>query len=127
MTAARAPRLHSIAGDAASRVNGRKQVAQSEVTLTLPTDAAIEKCLKALDASDVRLAEKPGKYDWKFAWIDPNSDGEGGRVRFGVAWYDEDFFTEKKDVYLDTHHLRMLAGFGADEAAVTVEHYRLAA
>ncbi|MFK3669348.1 hypothetical protein ACI2IX_04165 [Leifsonia aquatica] len=127
MTITREPRLHSIAGDSVARVSGRKQVAQSEVTLELSTDAAIEKCLKALDASDLRLASKPGKYDWKFAWVDPNADGEGGRVRFGVAWYDEEFFAEKKDVYLDTKHLRMLAGFGADDNAVTVEHYILAA
>ncbi|MDN4597088.1 hypothetical protein [Leifsonia virtsii] len=125
MTQSRTPRLHSIAGDALSRVDGRQEIAQSEVTFTLRTDAAIERCLRALDASDLRLAHEPGKYDWKFAWVDPNRDGEGGRVRFGVAWYDQEFFTEKKDVYLDRRHVRMLAGFEADEEAVTVRHYTL--
>ncbi|WP_348787381.1 hypothetical protein [Leifsonia sp. NPDC080035] len=120
---ARGPRLHAIAGDAEGRIAGRTQVAQSDVTLELATDAAIDKCLRALDASDLRLATQPGKYDWKFAWIDPNSSGEGGRVRFGVAWYDEAFFAEKRDVYLDVKHLRMLAGFGVDEGSVTVEHF----
>lgn len=123
-TLTREPRLHAIAGDATTRVVGRTQVAQSDVTLELPTDAAIEKRLRALDASDLRLAASPGKYDWKFAWVDPNTDTEGGRVRFGVAWYDEDFFEEKRDVYLDVKHLRMIAGFGADEGSVNVEHFK---
>ncbi|MFE4951429.1 hypothetical protein ACFQ9V_15115 [Leifsonia sp. NPDC056665] len=122
-TIARKPRLHAIAGDAEARVAGRVQIAQSDVTLELPSDAAIERCLRALDASDLRLAAKPGKYDWKFAWVDPNQEGEGGRVRFGVAWYDEAFFAEKRDIYLDTKHVRMYAGVGADEGSVTVEHF----
>jgi len=125
-TAVREPKLITIAGDAQERIRGRQLVAQSDVSIELATDEAVEKCLRALEVSDLHLAEKPQKYDWKFVWVDPSEQG-GGRVNFGVAWYDEEFFDEKRDVYLDTKHLRMIAGFGADDGAISVSHYKLVA
>ncbi|MBQ1445000.1 MAG: hypothetical protein IIZ13_14260 [Renibacterium sp.] len=48
-------------------------------------------------------------------------------MRFGVVWYDEEFFAEKKDIYLDKRHLAMFSGYGADESEVEVRHFVLAA
>ncbi|WP_426985918.1 hypothetical protein [Pseudarthrobacter sp. Y6] len=49
---------------------------------------------------------------------------KGGKVDFGVVWYDMDFFEEKKDIYLGKHHLRMFSGFGVAENDVEVDHFR---
>ena len=119
--------LVALGGSTLERKAGRKAVAQSEVSIRLETDEAVEKCLRALEASDVRLAEVPQRYDWIAVWKESVEGEAGATVRFGVVWYDEEFFTEKKDIYLDKRHLAMFSGYGADESEVEVRHFVLAA
>ncbi|MEU9197875.1 hypothetical protein [Streptomyces hundungensis] len=49
----------------------------------------------------------------------------GGTVVFGVAWYDENFFQEKKSTYIKPDHLAMYAHIGAGEGDISVTHWRL--
>lgn len=119
--------LVSLAGDTPERVRGRKRVAQSSVTISLGSDAAVEKCLAELAASDKRLADTEASYDWQIAIVSRPAGAEGGQVRFDVAWYDRDFYAAKRDVYLNADHLRMFAGMDADVSDIEVTHFELAA
>ncbi|BAS09303.1 hypothetical protein AHiyo4_27250 [Arthrobacter sp. Hiyo4] len=114
----------AMGGSVPSRIRGRKAVAHSKISITLPSDAAMEKCLAELAASDDRLAETPAAYDWTFVEAETKQGVEGGKVDFGVVWYDMGFFEEKKDIYLGKHHLRMFSGFGVGENDVEVDHFR---
>lgn len=119
--------LVALGGSIQERRRGREAVAQSEVAIHLDSDEAVEKCLRGLDASDQRLAEVPQMYDWVMVWKETEEGKPGATVRFGVAWYDEAFFQEKKDIYLGSDHLAMFSNFGAGGADVEVKHYVLAA
>ncbi|NLW14139.1 MAG: hypothetical protein GX037_06355 [Trueperella sp.] len=119
--------LIAIAGTASQRRGDRQQIALSEVEIHLDSDEAVAKCLRALDSSDARLAATPQMYDWVTVWKETSEDRPGATVRFGVAWYDRDFYAEKRDVYLGEHHLRMFAGFADSNPQVIVKHYELAA
>lgn len=44
-------------------------------------------------------------------------------VRFGVEWYDMDFFLKRKHAYQDHDHAKMYAQFGATTADIRVSHY----
>ncbi|MFJ3875921.1 hypothetical protein ACIPW5_00520 [Streptomyces sp. NPDC090077] len=113
-----------LLGDSApGRRAGRTVVAQSHCEIDLGSDAALERCVQALRASDERLAElSDGPYDWQRTWVERNGQA-GGKVVFDVAWYDEEFFQEKKDTFLAPEHLAMYANIGAEEGAVRVTHW----
>lgn len=119
--------LVSQAGDVPSRIRGRERVAQSQVRIDLPTDAALRRCLTELSSSDERLAAKPHNYDWTVVWKETLAGVEGGTVEFGVAWYDEEFFAAKKDTYLSPDHISMFAEMDAGICDVTVRHFARAA
>jgi hypothetical protein len=119
--------LVALGGSIQERRRGREAVAQSKVAIWLSSDEAVENCLRGLDLSDQRLAEIPQMYDWVMVWKETEEGKPGATVRFGVAWYDEAFFHEKKDIYLGAEHLAMFSGFGAGSADVEVKHYVLAA
>lgn len=53
--------------------------------------------------------------------LEANAAG-GGTVRFGVAWYNENFFQEKKDIYLDSHHGALFGKFRAEPSDGKVIH-----
>jgi hypothetical protein len=42
----------------------------------------------------------------------------------GVAWYDEQFFIDKADAYLNPLHLGMYTSIGIEEGAITVSHWK---
>ncbi|OKJ55935.1 hypothetical protein [Streptomyces sp. CB02115] len=111
---------------------GAKQiVGRSEVSLHCKDAATIEKTVEALRLSDAELVKRPEasrKYDWQSVFVEPDqgsADG-GGNVLFGVAWYDEDYFTEKAEVYGDKMHSHMFGNLGITEKDVTVTHWRAA-
>jgi hypothetical protein len=105
------------------RRRDRNVIAKSECEITLPTNDAMQRCIAALKASDEKLANQPAsRYDWTMTWAEHAPDG-GGKVVFGVHWYDEEFFQEKKDTFLRRDHLAMYANIGTDEGAVSVRHW----
>ncbi|MFD8978881.1 hypothetical protein [Streptomyces sp. NPDC059564] len=70
------------------------------------------------------MAEQPDSlYDWQRTWVERRSEG-GGTFLFNVSWYDEAFFSEKKNVFLSPEHLAMYAHIGAEDGAVDVSHWR---
>ena len=106
-----------------TRRGGRHTIAMSECEFRLPDDAALARCIAALRASDEMLAARPDSpYDWKATWVERSPAG-GGTVAFGVAWYDEAFFSEKKDVFLGSEDGELFARIGIPEGARTVSHW----
>jgi hypothetical protein len=118
----------SLGGETEERRAGREAIAESHIEMTLATDEAVAVCLAELEASDRRLAERtkkgpcPSPYDWQVVTLEHNDAG-GGTVRFGVAWYEEDFFQEKKDIYLDANHGGLFSKFGVEPSNVKVTHW----
>ncbi|MEV0045616.1 hypothetical protein AB0H60_19435 [Nocardia rhamnosiphila] len=120
----------SLGGETEERRAGREAIAESHIEMTLATDEAVAVCLAELEESDRRLAESikngpkpsPGPYDWQVVTFEANEAG-GGTVRFGVAWYNENFFQEKKDIYLDSNHGALFGKFGVEPSDVKVTHW----
>ncbi|MBL7491905.1 hypothetical protein I6A60_20245 [Frankia sp. AgB1.9] len=95
----------------------------SQCEFRLPTDDALTRCIAALRASDEMLAARPdSSYDWQATWVERSSAG-GGTVSFGVAWYDEAFFNDKRDAFLGPEHGELFARIGIPQGASTVSHW----
>lgn len=123
------PKVVALGGSTLERIRGREVVAESKVTIRVPDSEALENCLHQLEVSDRRLAEmgpKTGGYDWQFVMSESFDDGSAA-VHFGVAWYDMDFFQEKKEIFKDVKHSRMLGAMGVSAAEISVDHWVKAA
>lgn len=106
------------------RRGGRTVVAESHCDFTLEDDAAVDRCIAALRASDEKLAKNPAsRYDWQRTWLQRHEDG-GGTISFGVAWYDEEFFNDKKNVFMERMHDAIFGKIGISADAVHVSHWR---
>ncbi|MFE7802209.1 hypothetical protein [Nocardia sp. NPDC057440] len=120
-------RIVSLGGETEERRAGREPIAESHVEITLNNDADATTCLAKLEESDRRLAEKiknnvGDPYDWQMVTFEPSLHG-GGTLRFGVVWYDEDFFQAKKGIYMDSHHGALFSKFGVESREVKVTHW----
>ncbi|MFB6534865.1 hypothetical protein ACFCY8_21235 [Streptomyces noursei] len=110
---------------APGRRGDRTVIAESRVEIAISSNEALDRCISALRASDERLAAQPdSKYEWTLTWVQREDSKPGGTVAFGVAWYDEEFFQEKKHTYMKPDHLAMYTRIGADEGDVSVTHWR---
>ncbi|MFJ5734725.1 hypothetical protein [Streptomyces microflavus] len=115
--------------DDPARRGSKKVVGRSEVSLYCKDAATIEKTVEALRLSDAELVKRPEaekKYDWQCVFVQPqvgNADG-AGHILFGVAWYDETFFTEKSQAYGNKMHQHMFGNLGVQEGDVEVTHWR---
>ncbi|MDI3291997.1 hypothetical protein [Polyangium sp. 15x6] len=103
---------------------GRRQAAGkvlrafTKVEITLTSKEDLESCVRHLEESDRRFAantENP--WDWAKVMI------RDLQVRFGVAWYDLEFFSTKKEAYSDPKHIGLYAKFGATLDNFKVEHF----
>ncbi|TGB15489.1 hypothetical protein [Streptomyces sp. MZ04] len=114
--------------DDPERRGNKHLVARSECALACPDMASIERTIEALRSSDEQLQQRPADekfYDWTSTYIeiDP-AQADGGRVLFGVAWYDEDYFTQKSQAFGNTMHLHMFKALGVALDAIQVTHWR---
>jgi hypothetical protein len=88
----------------ATRRGGKKLVAWSECTYYCPDTATVERCVEALRESDERLRARPEElmlWDWQSTFFQADTDNEagGGTVLLGVAWYDEEFYLDRRDAW----------------------------
>ncbi|MGQ4490858.1 hypothetical protein ACN6LM_001746 [Streptomyces sp. SAS_281] len=115
--------------DDSARRGDKQPVGRSEVSLYCMDSTTIERTVEALRLSDEELKKRPEaekKYDWQSVYVQPeaaNADG-GGHILFGVAWYDEAFFTEKAQAYGNKMHQHMFENLGVKASDVTVTHWR---
>ncbi|NAW60105.1 MULTISPECIES: hypothetical protein [unclassified Vibrio] len=109
-------------GEEFRRPKSLKRVAISRVEITFDSEKNLNKFLELLKESDDRLSKVPNDevmYDWQAPRMKDLT------VRFGVAWYDKDFFYEKKDVYLSDMHKSIFKKFGSKPELIRVEHIPL--
>ncbi|MFV8396082.1 hypothetical protein [Corynebacterium hindlerae] len=111
-------------GGTPERIGNRTAVAESKVEISFPNSETKDRCLAALDSSDRRLAMGPktGGYDWQAVSEEALFDGSF-IIRFGVAWYDSEFYREERDVYFGNEHRELFASFGIDPSEVKVSHW----
>lgn len=104
--------------DGRRKKTGRELVAVTRVQITVPDDEALRRCVHELAESDRRLRELSGKppYDWQKVMI------KGRVVRFGVAWYDREFFEQRNEAFKSAQHANIFAKFAVTPDQLEVEH-----
>ena len=109
-------------GEEFRRSKELRRVAITRVELSFDCEDNFEKFFQFLKDSDDRLSKVPDSevmYDWQ----SPMKNGL--TIRFGVAWYDADFYIEKKDAYLSGMHTKLFSQFGSKAEDMRIEHIPL--
>lgn len=105
-----------LPGEESSRGN-KVVVATSDVEIKLASKEDVQKCIKILEESDRRLkliASNP--WNWAPAMYKDNT------VKFGVAWYDMDFFNQRKDAWSGKEHTSYYLQFSSKPEDFKVKH-----
>lgn len=72
------------------------------------------------------LRSAPRQLDLHGRMPQDNANG-GGTVILGVVWYDEEFFTDRRDAWLGVMHQRIYKDLGIPLENIEVSHRRLIA
>ncbi|MEU6628487.1 hypothetical protein ABZ905_09345 [Streptomyces parvus] len=112
----------------ADRRGDKKSVARSECTYYCPDKATARRCIDALEESDRRLRERPEElmlWDWQATYFEAEQDNPngGGTVILGVAWYDQEFFDDRRDAWFGTMHQRIYQQLGIPMENIEVSHW----
>ncbi|MGI5201355.1 hypothetical protein ACQEU6_07150 [Spirillospora sp. CA-108201] len=64
-------------------------------------------------------------WDWECTWFEPEpgNPAGGGTVILGVAWFDPEFFNERRDAWFGRMHTRIYADLGIPLDDITVTHW----
>ncbi|MEU3976409.1 hypothetical protein [Streptomyces bacillaris] len=117
----------------AARRGDKKAVARSECMYYCPDEMTARRCIDALAESDRRLRERPEElmlWDWQATYFEAEQDNPvgGGTVILGVAWYDQEFFDDRRDAWFGRMHQRIYQQLGIPLENIDVSHWtRLAA
>ncbi|MGW3402839.1 hypothetical protein [Streptomyces zhihengii] len=116
----------------AARRGDKKPVVRSKCTYYCPDEATARRCIEALEESDRRLRERPDElmlWDWQATYFEAEQDNAngGGTVILGVAWYDEEFFTDRRNAWFGVMHQRIYKDLGIPLENIEVSHWRLIA
>jgi hypothetical protein len=112
------------------RRGDKSPIARSDCRYYCPDAATVARVIEALRDSDERLRNRPEElmlWDWEctFFEADPASETGGGTVMLGVAWYDEEFYTDRREAWLGAMHKRIYAEIGVSLDNTSVTHWRL--
>ncbi|MCX5169496.1 hypothetical protein ACK389_26340 [Streptomyces antibioticus] len=116
-----------------ARRAGKVAAARSECTYYCPDEATARRCIAALEDSDKRLRSRPEElmlWDWQATYFEAEQDNPngGGTVILGVAWYDQEFFDDRRDAWFGSMHQRIYQSLGIPLENIEVTHWaRLAA
>lgn len=110
------------------RLAGKVPIAKSDCSYYCPNAEVAERCVQALRASDERLRSRPEEqmlWDWECTWFEPEpgNPAGGGTVILGVAWFDTEFFTERRDAWFGRMHTKIYADLGIPMDDITVTHW----
>lgn len=116
--------------DDETRRAAKTPIARSDCRYYCPDAATVTRCIQALHDSDERLRSRPEDlmlWDWQSTFFepDPGSSAGGGTVLLGVAWYDTEFYEERREAWLGAMHKRAYAAIGVPLEDITVTHWRL--
>jgi hypothetical protein len=81
----------------------------THVAMTFINEDDIIRCARMLQWSDERMRSRT---DPKIMWAWRESYRDEMTVEFSVAWYSEDFFNERNDAFMDSHHASYYKKFG---------------
>lgn len=112
----------------AVRRAGKTVIARSECTYYCPDATTAERCIEALRASDERLRSRPEElmlWDWQSTYWEAEQENTkgGGTVILGVAWYDQEFFNDRRDAWFGTMHQRVYSAIGIPMEDINVTHW----
>lgn len=110
-----------------ARRGSKRLVARSECTFDCKDDDTLDRCIEAIKQSDEALRNNPKKaamYDWQSPTVVRRPDG-GGVLTLGVAWYKEEFFEAKHDVYLNPLHHNIFGHIGIEADGIEISHWKL--
>jgi hypothetical protein len=120
-----------VGEDGDPRRRGDKNViAMSQCRFDCPDEETLRECVSAIRRSDEHLRNRPEEmmlWDWQNTQVERlegRSDG-GGTVLLGVAWYDRDFFSRKREAHMDRMHRAMYEQIGLPPDSITVTHWQL--
>jgi hypothetical protein len=102
-------------------------IARSDCRYYCPDAATVARCIEVLRDSDERLrsrAEELMLWDWECTYFeaDPDHQAGGGTILLGVAWYDAEFYEDRREAWLGAMHKRAYAGIGVTLDDITVTH-----
>lgn len=114
----------------AARRGGKKPIARSDCRYYCPDAVTVERCVEAIRESDERLRARPEEmmlWDWECTYFeaDPDDERGGGSILLGVAWYDPEFYNERRDAGFGYMHKRIYSKIGVALENIEVVHWRL--
>jgi hypothetical protein len=112
-----------MSGEDVRRAKSLQRVAITRAEIAFDSEEDLKKSLEIIKDSDARLSKVPDSevmYDWQIV------RRKGLTVRFGVAWYDQDFFQKRKDAYQSSVHQGIFKQFGVPSQSIRFEHVPLA-
>jgi hypothetical protein len=116
--------------DDSARRGAKTVIARSDCRYYCPDAATAARCIQALRESDERLRSRPEEmmlWDWGSTYYekDPGNPAGGGTVLLGVAWYDLEFYRDRREAWLGAMHKRAYARIGVALEDITVTHWVL--
>ena len=111
-----------LTGEELRRPKTLTRVAITRAEITFDSEANLLTFLELIKESDARLSKVPDSevmYDWQML------RRKDLTVRFGVTWYDEHFYQQRKDAHHSSMHGNIFSKFGASADAMRIEHIPL--
>lgn len=93
--------------------------ARTHVEISFSDENDLRECVRLLRWSDERLRARPDqllRWDWQKTFRD------GMTIRFGVNWYERDFFERRKDAFREPTHAVYYSQFGASADDFKIRH-----
>jgi hypothetical protein len=94
-------------------------VARTRCEITFDNEEDLQKCADALRASDEELKKRPESlklWEWDATYR------EGMTIYFGVNWYDQAFFQQRKEAFRTPRHAEIYKSFNATPDRFKVVH-----
>ena len=108
-----------LPGEEVRRSKELKRIAITRAEITFNSEDNLNNFFEIIKESDARLSRIPDDqvmYDWQMVYRNDLT------VRFGVAWYDENYYLEKKDVWRESMHFQVSSKFEISPESVRIEH-----
>jgi hypothetical protein len=114
--------------DDAGRRGDKKPIAFSDCRYYCPDAEIVKSCVEHIKISDDRLRARPEEtmlWDWQSTYFEPDADNPngGGTIILGVAWYDKEFYAERRIAWFGTMHTRIYKEIGIPMENITVTHW----
>ncbi|UES60230.1 hypothetical protein GFK91_31440 (plasmid) [Roseibium aggregatum] len=111
-----------LSGEESRRPQSLNKVAITTVEVDLKSEEDFNRFFEIIKESDRRLSEIPDK-EVMYEWVKVRRKGLS--IRFGVAWYDQQFFNARKDAYLSNEHSSMFKEFHITSDDLKITHTQL--